>query len=55
VGNPAAWELALSIGLLLVSVGVVALLAAKVFRIGILMTGKRFTLGEIVRWVRYRE
>jgi ABC-2 type transport system permease protein len=55
VGNPAAWELALSIGLLLASVGVVALLAAKIFRIGILMTGKRFTLGEIVRWVRYRE
>jgi ABC-2 type transport system permease protein len=55
VGNPATWEVILSVALLLVSIGAIAMLAAKIFRIGILMTGKRFTLREIMRWVRYRE
>lgn len=32
---------------------VVIWLAAKVFRIGILMTGKRPTLMEIIKWIRY--
>jgi ABC-2 type transport system permease protein len=26
--------------------------AAKIFRIGILLTGKRPKLGEIIRWIR---
>jgi ABC-2 type transport system permease protein len=55
VGSPATWEVVLSVGLLAASIVAVALFAAKIFRIGILMTGKRFSLGEVVRWVRYRE
>lgn len=55
IGNPAAWEVVLSVGLLLISVVAIALLGAKIFRVGILMTGKRFALGEIVKWVRYRD
>jgi hypothetical protein len=27
--------------------------AAKIFRVGILMTGKKYTFREIMRWVRY--
>jgi ABC-2 type transport system permease protein len=50
VSRPAWWELALSYAILLASVGGSAFLAAKVFRIGILMTGKRRKLGEILRW-----
>jgi ABC-2 type transport system permease protein len=50
VSPPAWWELVLSYGLLLASVLGAASLAAKVFRIGILMTGKRRKLGEILRW-----
>jgi len=55
IGRPAAWEVALSVGLLIGSIVAIAMLAAKIFRIGILMTGKRFTLGEILKWLKYRE
>ncbi|TFH06365.1 MAG: ABC transporter permease [Spirochaetales bacterium] len=54
IGSPAAWEVAACLVLLAGTIIAMALFAAKIFRIGILMTGKRFTLGEIVRWVRYR-
>lgn len=54
IGNPVAWEVALCLGLLIGSIVGFALLAAKIFRIGILMTGKRFSFGEIFRWLRYR-
>lgn len=49
---PAAWEVLLSIGLLLVTITAFVWMAAKIFRVGILMTGKRFSLGEILRWIR---
>jgi ABC-2 type transport system permease protein len=53
IGSPAVWEVALCLGLLVVSIVLIAMLAAKIFRVGILMTGKRFSFGEIARWVRY--
>ncbi|MFP4112918.1 MAG: ABC transporter permease [Spirochaetota bacterium] len=54
IGSPAIWEVALCLGLLLGTIALVAMLAAKIFRVGILMTGKRFSFGEIVKWLRYR-
>jgi len=54
IGNPATWEVLLCVGLLAGSIVGAAFLAARIFRVGILMTGKRFTLGEILRWLRYR-
>lgn len=51
VAPPAAWEIALSYGILLASVLAAGMLAAKIFRVGILMTGKRRKLGEILKWV----
>lgn len=54
LGSPAAWEVVLCLALLVGSIVLVAMLAAKIFRIGILMTGKRFSMSEIVRWLRYR-
>jgi ABC-2 type transport system permease protein len=32
----------------------VAWFSGRVFRIGILMTGKRATLPEILKWVKYK-
>lgn len=51
-GPPALWEYVATTALLLVSVVAVQWAAAKIFRIGILMTGKPPKLGEILRWVR---
>lgn len=50
VSPPAWWELAICIGLLALSIYGMAVLAAKVFRVGILMTGKRHKLSEILKW-----
>jgi ABC-2 type transport system permease protein len=50
-GPPAPWEYAVTTLLLVASVAVAFVAAAKVFRIGILMTGKPPKLGEIWRWI----
>lgn len=39
-------------GLLLVSIALALWAAAKVFRIGVLLTGKPPKLGQILRWIR---
>jgi ABC-2 type transport system permease protein len=51
-GNLPAWEIALSIVLLLGAIGGVTWVAGRIYRVGILMTGKRPGLRELVRWVR---
>jgi ABC-2 type transport system permease protein len=53
IGGAQAWEIALSVGLLVVTIAGVIWLSAKIFRIGILMTGKRFKLAEVLRLARY--
>ena len=45
-------ELAGSLGLLLTGIVAVTWVAARIYRVGILMTGKRPSLKELVRWVR---
>jgi ABC-2 type transport system permease protein len=47
------WQLAVSIGLLILSVWAALWFSARLYRIGILMYGKRATLPEIARWLRY--
>jgi len=51
-GNLPFREVALSLGILFVSIGAVTWVAARIYRVGILMTGKRPNLKELVRWVR---
>jgi ABC-type Na+ efflux pump permease subunit len=51
-GPPALWEYVATTALLLVSIVVALWAAAKVFRIGVLLTGKPPKLGEILRWIR---
>lgn len=50
---PPFWQFAVSIGLLAVSIVVVLWFSTKLYRIGILMYGKRATVPELLRWLRY--
>jgi len=51
VSSPPVWQLVLCVALLVAAVAGTAVLAAKIFRVGILMTGKRPKLKEVLRWV----
>jgi len=51
-GPPPAWEWIASSALILVSLWIAFRGAAKVFRIGVLMTGKPPKIREIIRWMR---
>jgi ABC-2 type transport system permease protein len=51
-GPPAMWEYVATTLLLLGAIAFALWASAKVFRIGILLTGKPPKMGEIVRWVR---
>jgi ABC-2 type transport system permease protein len=54
MGQPPGWQVALSILLLIISTVAIAWLAGRVYRVGILMYGKKPTIPEIVRWMRYK-
>jgi ABC-2 type transport system permease protein len=45
-------EIALALVLLVVAIAVVAWVAGKIYRVGMLSTGKRPTIGELARWIR---
>jgi ABC-2 type transport system permease protein len=49
---PPVWQIALSIAILVASIVIAGMLAAKIFRIGILMYGKRPDVREILKWMR---
>ncbi|SRR5690348_15698857 len=53
VQTPPWWQIALSIGLLAATVWGVIALCSRIYRVGILMYGKRPTLPEILKWVKY--
>jgi ABC-2 type transport system permease protein len=50
--TPPAWQIGLSIVLTLATIAVFTWGAARIYRVGILMYGKRPTFPEILRWVR---
>lgn len=51
-GNLPLSEVALSLGILVGSIVLVTWIASRIYRVGILMTGKRPSIAELVRWVR---
>jgi ABC-2 type transport system permease protein len=51
--RPPDWQFAASIAILAVSVWAVLWVSARLYRVGILMYGKRATLPELIRWLRY--
>jgi ABC-2 type transport system permease protein len=50
---PPWWQFAASIGLLILSIWGVLWFSSRLYRVGILMYGKRATLPELLRWLRY--
>jgi ABC-2 type transport system permease protein len=53
VVTPPWWEIGLSVVLLLASIYGAMWIAGRIFRVGLLMYGKRPTLPELVKWVRF--
>jgi ABC-2 type transport system permease protein len=53
VQPPPVWQIALSLLLLVGTIAGILVLCARIYRIGILMYGKRPTLPEIVKWLKY--
>jgi ABC-2 type transport system permease protein len=51
-GPPPTWEYVASSILLLVTLWLAFKGAAKIFRIGILLTGKPPKMGEILKWLK---
>jgi ABC-2 type transport system permease protein len=50
--TPPFWQIGLSILLLILTAAGVAYFSARIYRVGILMYGKRPGIGELIRWVR---
>ncbi len=53
VDTPPVWEILTAVGIVILTILLMIWASAKIFRVGILMTGKRLKLGEIIKWVRY--
>jgi ABC-2 type transport system permease protein len=53
LGGATLTEALISLGVLIASTFLVIRMAAKIYRTGVLMYGKRPGLGELVRWLRY--
>ncbi|PYV25888.1 MAG: ABC transporter permease, partial [Acidobacteria bacterium] len=51
--TPPWWQIALSLGLSLVTTVGVVYFSAKIYRVGVLMYGKRPSVVELFRWLRY--
>ncbi|MDR1500250.1 MAG: ABC transporter permease [Tannerellaceae bacterium] len=49
----ALWEEALSVAILYATAFAITRLSARIYRVGILMYGKKPALKEIIRWIRY--
>ncbi|HTB97247.1 MAG TPA: ABC transporter permease [Terracidiphilus sp.] len=50
---PPMWQFAASIGLMVASILGVLWFSTRLYRVGILMYGKRATLPELMRWLKY--
>lgn len=48
------WEIAVSLIILVISFFIVVWFAAKIYRVGIFMYGKKPSFKELIRWMRYK-
>jgi ABC-2 type transport system permease protein len=53
VHQPPVWQIALSIVLLIATIYVTLWIASRIYRVGVLMYGKKPNLPEILRWLKY--
>lgn len=53
IGNPPVWQLLGSMALMVLATLGAIWLAARIYRVGILMYGKRPSIAELGRWLRY--
>lgn len=53
MGHPPASEIALSIALMIATIYGTLWVASRIYRVGILMYGKKPNLPEIIRWLKY--
>ena len=53
LGHPAPWEVVLSIVLTSASIYGIIWVTSRIYRVGVLMYGKRPNLPEILRWLKY--
>ena len=53
IGNPQPWELILSFVLMAATILAILWFASRIYRVGILMYGKKPNLPEILRWLKY--
>lgn len=53
VVNPPLWQILLSMGIMLATILVCIWIAARIYRVGILMYGKRPSITELGKWLRY--
>ena len=51
--SPPLWQVLLSVGILVGTTLGMIYLSAKIYRVGVLMYGKRPSLVEMIRWLRY--
>jgi ABC-2 type transport system permease protein len=52
---PPLWQILLSLAIIIATTSVIIWISARVYRVGILMYGKRPSLREVARWVRASE
>jgi ABC-2 type transport system permease protein len=53
LGQAPAWQVGLALALMLGSIYVALVVSARIYRVGILMYGKKPTVREIARWLRF--
>ena len=53
IQTPPLWQIALSLFLLIATIAGILVLCSRIYRVGILIYGKRPTLPEILKWLKY--
>jgi ABC-2 type transport system permease protein len=51
--QPPMWQIALSIAIMVATIYAMVWLCGRIYRVGILMYGKKPTLPEIMKWIKY--